>query len=155
MMLNQTECSLRSGGRRFRFTFRSLLAIVAGTAFIATTVRVLIQLGITPYDIVFLTLPWATASSAGAVASWRFRRSAVLGGVLGGASGAALSYAFDMVITRKLFPWPGYQVLGILAWSVCCGAILAGIMAIVREGISARWLKKNSLDSSSDAKFGG
>jgi hypothetical protein len=97
-MSNQTQISRREKVPRSQFGLRSLLAVMAGLAVVSLSVRSLVQIGITPFDVGFLTVPWAVGSLVGIIVASRSDRSTLVGGILGAVGGGFLSYAFDMVV---------------------------------------------------------
>ena len=61
--------------------------MLTGFAFVSLSIRFLVRIGIVPFDVVFLTVPWAIASLIGIALAWRLKRSPVLGGFFGGIFG--------------------------------------------------------------------
>ena len=119
---------------------------MAGLGFVALTVRLLVRFGNTSFDIAFLTLPWCAGSFAGILLTRRLQQSRLLGGCFGGAAGALSSYLFDMAVTRNVAPWPLEQVIFIFAWSMSCGMILAGMVALVEDAFPPRGKARSSPD---------
>ena len=152
-MSSDRMSSITENGPRLRFGLRSLLAVLTGFGFVSLSIRFLLRIGILPFDVAFLTVPWAVASLIGIAVAWRLKRSPVLGGFFGGVFGAVLSYGFDMLTCWNLLPWPADEVIFIVAWNVCCGSVLGGVVGGVREGISIRRRdnRDGRIDSSGDS----
>ena len=115
-----------------------MFAIVAGCGFIALAIRWLLDLGVTASGVAFLVVPWVLGSLGGIVVMRRLGRSSVIGGILGGGCGAMLCLFIDMFRTLGWSPWPIEQLVLIFAFTMCGGGLLAGIIAVVLDGLSIR-----------------
>ncbi len=141
------------------YSLRTLLAVTAGIAFVAFIARWMLTFDESRlYPMLRLALfllPWAIGSFLGIAIAARYQRSSLLGAICGGILGAWLcpglpfvySYANGLHGVRSL-SLVGEQ----LAFAACGSGLLAGIVGILREGITLRSKAEGQPDMADDAK---